>query len=100
MRPKRVTVTGVGQSNPIPLNWRQNFNVSMAAQVVGTATYTVQHTTSNVLEGDAPIWYDHATMKNLTSDADGNYLFPVTAIRLLVTASTGAVNLDIVQQIR
>lgn len=64
-----------------------------------TATYTVQHTFDNIYAPSAPIgstynygaatnaWFNHPVVAALTANSDGNYAFPVAAIRLIVTAA-------------
>jgi hypothetical protein len=77
------------------------FNVGMGAVVVsGTPTYTVQHSFDNPLAvGYNPAnatWFNHPSLAAQTANLDGNYAFPVAAIRLNVTG-TGVVNLTIAQ---
>lgn len=98
MRPQTVTVSGVGTSAWIPLNTKQTpFNVGFGCVINGTATYTVQHTFDNVLAGETATSFDNSTVAAETTNMDGNYAFPVSAIRLNVTASTGSVTLTILQ---
>lgn len=98
MRPRSFTVTGVGVSQTIPVDWRQeNFKISVYCTISGTATYTVQACIDNILAGDTPSWIDHPTLTNKTVNADGNYDFPITALRLNVTASTGSVTMRVLQ---
>lgn len=97
-RPKTISVTGVGTSAAIPVDWRKEyFALSILCNVSGSATYSVQHTLDNVLAGATPVWVDHPTLVGKTGTADGNYAFPVTAVRLNVTAGTGTVNMRLVQ---
>lgn len=102
MRPKTITQTGVGTTAWIPLN-RMNtpFNVSLGAVINGTITYTIQHTFDNILD---PVIaqgvitpFDNANMTGQTTNSSGNYAFPVTAVRINVTAGTGSVALTIHQ---
>lgn len=105
MRPIRVTVGAVGVSNPIPLDHYQGpFNVGLGVTLTPGAalTYTVQHTFDDVFAaGFTPAgatWFDHPTLSAETAEADGNYAFPVTAIRLNVTVWTGgSVTLTVIQ---
>lgn len=96
MRPKRVSLTAIAVSAPIPVNhYSENASIGVGVKIVGgTATYSVQHTFDDVFAaGFNPAtakWYDHATLVAQTTDKDGNYFaFPV-AIRLNVTAIAGA----------
>lgn len=98
MRPQTVTVSGVGTSAWIPLNTKQTpFNVGFGCVITGTATYTVQHTFDDVLAGATATAFDNSSVAAETTNMDGNYAFPVSAIRLNVTASTGSVTLTVLQ---
>lgn len=104
-RPKRVTVGGVGSSQVIPLNtYGDPFNVSIGCDISagGSLTYTVQHTFDNVqsptFNPSTATWFSNATLVAQTTDKDGNYAFPVTAVRLTVTAWTsGTVTMTVIQ---
>ena len=99
MRPTTKTVTGVAASPWIPLDTYTNpFNVGFGVVVTGTATYTVQHTFDDVQNSAVtPTAFDHPSVAAQTTNKDGNYAFPVRAIRLSVTASTGSVTLTVIQ---
>jgi hypothetical protein len=77
------------------------FNIGFAAVVTGTANYTVQHTFDDVFSPtfnpSTATWFDHPTVAALGASADGNYAFPVTAIRLLVNSGGGTVRLTLLQ---
>jgi hypothetical protein len=103
MRPTKVTVTNVGVSNPIPMDqYLTPFNVGLGAVIVsGTPTYSVQHTFDNVFDPSynpsTGTWFNQPDMTAQTTSVDGNYAFPVSAIRLNVTAGTGVVALTVLQ---
>jgi len=102
MRPQTVSVTGVGTSAWIPVNTKQTpFNVSLGAVVDGTVTYTIQHTFDNVLNPavTSPTAFDNTGLTGQTANKDGNYAFPVAAVRINITAGTGTVTLTILQGI-
>jgi hypothetical protein len=71
-------------------NYISPFNVGFGVSVTGTPTYTVQHTFQDVFaEGFNPAtaeWFDHPTIVDQTVKQDGNYAFPVVAVRLRVSA--------------
>ena len=107
MRPKVITQTGVGLSRPFVVNYRQNaFRISVSTNVTGTATYTIQHTfddpnnftDANDYNTNAN-WFDIdlTDMVGATTDQDGNYFFPVRAVRTNVTAGTGSVATTLIQ---
>lgn len=105
MRPVRVTLGAQTASKPIPLdNFRDPFNVGMgvALSAGATLTYSVQHTFDDVFaDGFSPssaTWYNHVSLSASTASGDGNYAFPVVAIRLNVTAYTsGTATLTVIQ---
>ena len=99
MRVDKISQTGIGDTATYPVNWRGGpggFQIGLGTNVSGTATYTVQHCFDDVLKGETPVWYDHATLAGQTTNKDGNYAYPITALRLRVTAGTGTVTLSIV----
>jgi hypothetical protein len=105
MRPVRVTVGSQTVSAPIPLDiYPDPFNVGLGAALSAGAslTYKVQHTFDDVYAASfnpsTATWYDHASLVSKTTSSDGNYAYPVTAIRLNVTAYTsGTVTLTAIQ---
>lgn len=96
MRPKRVSLTAIGVSTPVPVeNYAENSAIAVGVKIVGgTATYSVQHTFDDVFvkgfDASTAVWYDHATLAAQTTNKDGNYFAFPTAIRLNVTAVAGA----------
>src|SRR3990167_1250558 len=75
----------------LPLNWRQlDFQVSLAVNLSGTIDYTVQHTLDDIrtVDFDDLFWLPHSSLVTKTADADGNYVSPVTATRLLINSLT------------
>jgi hypothetical protein len=99
MRPVVVSVTGVGTSPVVPLDYLQlDFKVALGAVVSGTVTYTIQHTFDNILDPTVtPTWFNHDSMVDLTANEDGNYFFPVRGTRVNLTAGTGTVTLTVLQ---
>lgn len=97
--PSIVTQTGTGTSAWIPVDYTQNaFAIGFGCVVSGTVTYTVQHTFDNIQDSSiTPTAFDHSTVSAETTNQDGNYAFPVRAIRLNVTAGTGSVTITILQ---
>jgi hypothetical protein len=99
MRQQVVSQTDVGSSDIIPMNLDSTpFNVGFGAVITdGTPTYTVQHTFDNPWTTATPVWFDHPTVASETNDADGNYAFPVAAIKVAITSGTGTVQLTVIQ---
>lgn len=100
----QVTVTAAGTAattaSPwIPLNqYAQPFNVGFGVITnpgTGHLTYTVQHTFDNVFDPSVSARaFDHSVVSGKSATAastqiDGNYAFPVAAIRLQIVSGSG-----------
>lgn len=99
MKKQEITQTGVGTSNPIPLDTLRNpFNVGFGCTVTGTVTdYTIEHTFDDTAGAAPTRWFSHPAVVNQGSSQDGTYAFPVKAIRIRIAAGTGAVLLQAIQ---
>lgn len=102
MRPISVTVTGSGVSSPIPMDFlAAQFNVGVGCKISATATYTVEHTFDDVYSPTfnpaTATWLPNTGLTAKTANADGNYAFPVQAVRLNVASSTGTVTMTVIQ---
>ena len=105
MRPKKVTVTGVGTSAWIPVDYKQDpTNIGIGCTVdAGTGTtYSVEHTFDDVYNtAVTPVAFQNSGITAQTINKDGNYSFPIRAVRLNVTAGTGpVVSMTIMQGLR
>ncbi len=97
MKVQIVSKTGVGSSPAFVMNTNVSpFNVGFGVKVTGSATYTVQHTFDDPAIGFAT-WYSHPTITGQTDNQDGNYAFPVTGIKVLVTLGAGTVTMNLIQ---
>ena len=98
MKVQTVTQDGVGSSTPIVMNTNTTpFNVGFGVVKTDTVDYTVQHTFDDPAVGFTT-WFNHPTVAGEIANADGNYAFPVTAIRITMNAGgTGTVTLQVVQ---
>lgn len=98
MKQQIATKTGVGSSNVLATDlYISPFNVGFGVVATGTVTYTVQHTFDNIATVASPVWFSHPTIASKTDNQDGNYAFPVAAIKVLVTAGTGTATLTVIQ---
>ncbi len=102
MRPITVSQTAAGSTNPIPmLLFVTPFNVGIGVKVTGTVNYTVQHTFDDVwasgYSAASGTWFNHASLAAQTANNDGNYAFPVTAIRLTVNSGSGTATMTLIQ---
>lgn len=96
MRPVRQTLSASGVTAPVPLDhYISPFNVSLGCIVSNGATvnYKVQHTFDDVFavgfDPSTATWFDHADITGETASVDGNYAFPVIAVRLNASTLSG-----------
>jgi hypothetical protein len=93
------TVTGASSSNWVPLDHHLHpFAVGFGV-VVGASgtTYTVQHTFHDIFIETSVIAYDHSDVSGETTNVDGNYAYPVAAVRLTCAGSGDSATLRIYQ---
>jgi len=102
MRPQVIKKSLTGTSAWIPVDYKQNpLNIGLAVVVNGTITYDVEHTFDDVFDSTVtPVAFKHATLTSQTTNKDGNYAFPIRAVRLNNTAGTGDTTLTILQGLR
>lgn len=103
-RPIRKTLSAVGVTPPIPMDIYPPTHISVAVTLApaSTLTYTVQHTYDDVFrEGFDPAtatWFNNADLTGDIANGETNYVVPVTAIRLNVTAFTsGSATITVIQ---
>lgn len=101
MRRQTVSVGSQTTSAAIPVDRNQHpFNLSFAVTIgSATLTYTVEHTLDDVQDSTVtPVWFANSAVAAETTNQDGNYAYPISAIRLNVTAWTsGTAKLTILQ---
>ena len=99
MQQQIVSQTGVGSSSTLVMNINTSpFNVGFGIKVTGTVTYSVQHSFDKTnVSGGVTTWYSHPTIASKTDNQDGNYAFPVSAIKLIITAGDGTAILTVIQ---
>jgi hypothetical protein len=97
MKLQTVSQTGAGSSTPIVMNLNATpFNVGFGVVKVGTVDFTVQHSFDDPAVGFTT-WFNHPTVAAQIANADGNYAFPVTAIRITMNSGAGTVTLKLIQ---
>lgn len=97
MKLQTVSKTGVGSSSALVMNTNISpFNVGFGVIVTGTVDYTVQHTFDDPAVGFTT-WFSHPTVAGEVANADGNYAFPVTGIKVLVNSGDGTATLKLLQ---
>ena len=101
MRPQVITQSGTGSTAWIPLDYKQSpFNVGFGVTVTGTVTYQIEHTFDDVFDSIiTPVAFSHSTASGSTN-TDGNYAFPIRAVRITVSTGTGDVKLNLLQGLR
>jgi len=72
------------------------FNVGFGVVKTGTVDFTVQHSFDDPAVGFTT-WFNHPTVAAQIANADGNYAFPVTAIRITMNSGAGTVTLKLIQ---
>ena len=98
MRQQIATKTGTGSSNVLPMDlYISPFNVGFGVVATGTVTYTVQHTFEDPQTVASPVWFPHPTITGKSDNQDGNYAFPVAAIKVIVTAGAGTATMTLIQ---
>ena len=100
--PITVIQGSAGTSRWIPVDYKQvPFNIGLGVVLSSGAvlTYQVEHTFDDLQDPNiTPTAFVNAGLNGLTVNDDGNYAFPVKAIRINVTAYTnGEAKLLIVQ---
>ena len=97
MKLQTVSQTGAGSSSAIVMNLNATpFNVGFGVVKSGTVDYTVQHTFDDPAAA-LSTWFNHPTVAGQIANADGNYAFPVTAIRITMNSGDGTVTLKLIQ---
>ena len=112
MQQQIISVTGNASgstkaSSVLPMNLGTNpFNVGFGVVISGTTStvsFWVQHTFDNPQTVASPQWFYHpstaqASPYTSTTAFDGNYAFPVAAIRILAnTANTSTITMTAIQ---
>jgi hypothetical protein len=111
--PFRATLTGLSSTAGFPTwfpdTYRTPFNIGICVTVNSTGvTWSIEHSFDyignlssnfNRFISSAVTWFQHSTLSGQSSNANGNYAFPVTGIRLNVTAgsSTGTTTVTLIQ---
>ena len=97
MKVQTVSKTGTGSSSALVMNTNVSpFNVGFGVVVSGTVNYTVQHTFDDPAVG-VTTWFSHPTVASQAANADGNYAFPVTGIKVLVNSGSGTATMNLIQ---
>ena len=94
-------VTSVCAPQPVD-HYRNPFGIGLGCSILsGTPTYSVEHTFDDIQsatfnEGTAE-WFPHSSIDGATTDQDGNYAYPPSAIRLVIDSGSGTVRMRSLQ---
>jgi hypothetical protein len=102
MRPVEKTLSGLGVTPWVPVDYRQapfEIGIGVALTAGATLTYSVEHTFNDIQDSTVtPIAYQNVGLTNKVTNDDGNYAFPVRAVRLNVTVYTsGSATMTLLQ---
>lgn len=103
MRPAVFNVSGVGNSNVYNIDlYISPSNVTLAAIVTGTVTYTVQYTFDDIFAKNftpaGAVWVNHPSMTSQIVSVVSNLAFPATGVRITTAAgTTGSVVFTVIQ---
>jgi hypothetical protein len=102
MRQQTVAISGASLSSAaiVTDTYISPFNVGFGVVITGTVAYQVKHTFDNPQTVASPTWFTHpSTATAATANLDGNYAFPVAAIKIETTAgtNTGNITLTVIQ---
>lgn len=106
MRPIVVSLSdasgGAKTSAALPMDIHGRPQVSIQADVTGTANYTVQQTLDDVFDATiTATWFDHpdTNLVAATADKQGNYAYIPRAVRIVLNSGSGSVKLTLIQAI-
>lgn len=93
------TASATGATAPVVMDINQSpFNVGIGVVISATGTYTVEHTFDDIYDSTVtPTWFPNTGLTSQTANKDGNYAFPVAAVRLNVAANTGSITMTLIQ---
>ena len=101
MRPIVYTTPGGAHTgSALPLDIHGRPEVTLQADVTGTANYTIQQTLDDVFDAAVtPTWFDHPDTNRVaqTVDRQGSYSNVFRAVRITQASGAGTVKLTIVQ---
>ena len=82
----------VGPTYPVSYVDVTGGGISVAASITGTINWGVQHTLEDIFAsstaGQTVNWLNHSSLASKTASADGNYAFPIRALRFIMTSVT------------
>lgn len=95
-----VGTTGVGASQPVPLDLYLPFGSTVSVVLTGAMNYTVQVTNDDVYNNTNPLWVSHPTAGLVAASTSqvGNTANAYRAMRLLTNSGAGSAVMVVTQQ--
>lgn len=99
MKPITISLTGVGTSSPIVVNTNVTpVNLGFVAVVTGTVSaFTIQYSMDNPFSSTGLVNWFATSISGASATANGNILYPVTALRISIATGDGSVALTMTQ---
>ncbi len=88
-----AALSAVGNSDVADIYDTEDIRISYAVIVTGTVNYTVQHSLDGIN------FFDNADNTSKTTSNDGNYVFPVRAVRVKINSGAGSIVFNLRQSI-
>lgn len=88
-----TTLAAVGNSEVADIFDTVDIRISYAVVVTGTVNYTVQHSLDGIN------FFDNSDNTAQTTSQDGNYVFPIRAVRVKLNSGSGSVVFNLRQSI-
>lgn len=99
MKPNTISLTGVGSSTPMIINTNVTpVNLGFVAVVSGTvSSYTIQYSMDDPYSSTGLVNWFATSISTNSATANGNILYPITALRISIATGTGSVALTVTQ---
>ena len=98
----QVGTNGVGATPWRPVDWFTEIaNFGLSVIVTGTVNYTMNYTYEDpnnpIVAGGSPTAWPLTALSAKAANAEGNILFPIAAVQLVINSGTGSATLVMVQ---
>lgn len=102
----KVGTNGVGSTawQKVSDDQAAPFGIGFGCTVSGTVNYDIEHTFTRLPgavtapnNSSLPNVFDHSSVAAKTANADGNYAFPILAMRLTMNSGSGSVTWEYIQ---
>ena len=102
MRPVKQSLSAPGPSPWVPVDADAlPMNIGFGVVVSGSVVYTVEHTFDNVFDSTVtPVAFPHPVVAAQSANKDGNYAFPVRAVRVNMNSGSGSLYWNVIQGLK